>query len=385
MARNRKPAKVIVEPYRARVVRGPHKDGSGRWYWRARMFKGQKGGAVTVWTGWALRDEVADRLKTLTGAEPVTAGVDPTVQTVKDLLECWKAAQIARADVSASWQRAVRNGAKHLGRVLGGYALSGLARDRTALDSYRDQLLRDGWAPGTVKQHLKMLRAAWAWGQEMGVCPDRSLPKTRLKVTPVRDTHTPSRADVLAVLDKLTAGWPQLMGLLLFSTGARIGEIAALTWADVHLDAGEVRLDGKTGPRTVPLSADAVAALSAWTTNRESDHAVLGVTFWTAKKHFGPRYLTPACTAAKVRPFTPHALRRAAVDAFARAGVDIGTAAAFLGHSPTVMLEHYRRVSIEDRRRALQAAALGQLEGGEVIAFPNPGSTVHMASAPRAQ
>lgn len=49
---------------------------------------------------------------------------------------------------------------------------------------------------------------------------------------------------------------------LLLLTGCRRGEILALQWADVDLDAGVLRLrDAKTGARTVPLPAAAVALL----------------------------------------------------------------------------------------------------------------------------
>lgn len=68
-------------------------------------------------------------------------------------------------------------------------------------------------------------------------------------------------------------------------------------------------------------------------------------------------------------------LRRAAVDAFLRAGVDVGTAAAFFGHSPQVMLEHYRRANIDDHRKAALATRLGALMDGDVIPFPSRRAT----------
>ena len=50
---------------------------------------------------------------------------------------------------------------------------------------------------------------------------------------------------------------------LLMLTGCRRNEILTLRWEDVHLDVNELRLrDGKTGPRTVPLSPAAVRVLA---------------------------------------------------------------------------------------------------------------------------
>ena len=53
----------------------------------------------------------------------------------------------------------------------------------------------------------------------------------------------------------------------------------------------------------------------------------------------------------------------------ARAGVDVGTAAAITGHSPEVMLKHYRTVSEADRRAAVEKAGLGVIPAGEVVAL----------------
>jgi hypothetical protein len=53
-----------------------------------------------------------------------------------------------------------------------------------------------------------------------------------------------------------------------------------------------------------------------------------------------------------------------------RAGVDVGTAAAFFGHSPQVMLEHYRRATIDDHRAAVLATRLGAVTECNVVPFP---------------
>ena len=49
--------------------------------------------------------------------------------------------------------------------------------------------------------------------------------------------------------------------------------------------------------------------------------------------------------------------------------MDVGTAAAISGHSPEVMLKHYRTVSEADRRAAVEKAGLGVIPAGEVVAF----------------
>jgi integrase len=85
------------------------------------------------------------------------------------------------------------------------------------------------------------------------------------------------------------------------------------------------------------------------------------------------KYLGRACERAGVRAFSPHALRRAAVDTFASEGVDIGTAASILGHSPKVVSEHYRVASTKDRRKAVALARLGCVPEGKVLEFERGG------------
>ncbi len=84
---------------------------------------------------------------------------------------------------------------------------------------------------------------------------------------------------------------------------------------------------------------------------------------------FGPTVLRRACERAGVPVFTPYGLRRSAVDRMARAGVDPATAASITGHSAQVMLQHYRKVSSEDRRDAIRRAGLGETRSGDVVEF----------------
>lgn len=354
----RKPSPVTVGPMHTRAIRGPRAD--GRWYWRARRFSG--GVEDTPWVGWATRDEVQ---RTLAGLL-ASGGLDAPrsdfedVKTVRDLLECWMASREARADLATGTVANYRVKARHVADGLGEARLDRV--DVVTLEGYRDRRLRARAAGTSVAAELNVLRIAWAWGREVGVCPARALPKLDVRAKPVRNRTTPTQEAARAVAAHLD-GWTRAVFVLLFATGARIGELANLEWSAVDLSRRTVTLRGKTGPREVPLAAEALAAILAFP-HREG--RVFPVVSRSVRCVFA-RHLARACIAVGAPVFTPHGLRRAAVDRFARAGVDVGTAAAFLGHSPSVMLKHYRGVSMDDLRHALAVTRLGALDGGQVV------------------
>ena len=66
--------------------------------------------------------------------------------------------------------------------------------------------------------------------------------------------------------------------------------------------------------------------------------------------------------------FTSHGLRRMVVNRILRSGMDIKTAAELMGHSPCVMLSHYRRVTQEDRNAGVAKAGLGEALGVPALA-----------------
>lgn len=362
----RSPSPLTVGTLHARAVRGPRQD--GRWYWRARRHVDGK--EDSPWTGWATRDEVLRELAALIAGGTLDAPRNPyeDVRTFRDLLECWIGTRKGRPDLAKSTLDNYIRKSRHLAAGLGDVLLE--RADVLTLEGYRDRRGRAGVASATLALEFNILRIAWRWGREVGICPPRALPRVELRVRRARPAVTPTPEHVRAVAARLT-GWKRVAFLLQYATGARTGEIVSLTWEAVDLEAGTVRLCGKTGPRVIPLAADALEALEALP--RVKDGGVLGVATSTARIGL-PRAVSEACRAAGVPEFPPYGLRRAAVDRLARAGVDIGTAAAFLGHSPTVMLQHYRRVSLDDMRGAVAAARLGALDGGQVVAFNRRGS-----------
>jgi len=186
----RKPKNIIMGPVRARCIRCRSKTATqdGRWYWRAELH--QDGHTRTIWTAWATRQECSQQLAELIARDELDkpAAAEPEVQTIQDLLECWVYAQEQRNDTGPDWKRNSRRRSLHLIEECGDVRLDRI--DLLTLERYRDIRLKRGFATATVQQDLKALKAAWRWGREMGICPDKQLPKVTIKVVGVRDKTT---------------------------------------------------------------------------------------------------------------------------------------------------------------------------------------------------
>ena len=79
----------------------------------------------------------------------------------------------------------------------------------------------------------------------------------------------------------------------------------------------------------MPIGPDVLAALRAYRAEsvlQGEDDPLWPITYGTFQV-FGATQLARACEQAGVKRFTPYGLRRAAVDAMARSGVDAATAA----------------------------------------------------------
>lgn len=362
-----RPKPVGLPGLRARAVRGP-KD--GRWYWRA-----ERTDKSVAWTGWATPKEVGAIVADLV-AGGHAAIVDRTEELFVDFLDEVVRAYVGhledhRPDLKESSLKAYRLRVRQL-RAAG---VSGHAVERmnvASMEAVRAALLRS-FSPRTAHVCIQLVGAAWTWCRREGLVPDRDLllPKVRLEKKAKR---TPTPAEIDRTIRHMS-GWMELAALTLWGTGMRISELAELDWSMVNLEAGELRVQGKTGTRMVPFSAELGSRLSAWHVElgEPPNGPVMGRQPDTVRNL--NRHLAKAAEKAKVPRFTNHGLRRAAVDALARSGVDVSTAAALLGHSPQVMLDYYRQVTSTDLRQAVQRARLGRVDSGTVVAFPSAAVT----------
>lgn len=235
-------------------------------------------------------------------------------------------------------------------------------------------------APNTLAAEVSLIRAAWAWGRRtvegMAALPEL---KTAIKdPMPVRPKPIPTAADVARVLDCMTLDWPRDVVTLLWAWGARIHEVNTLTTESVDWDRGVVRLWGKGDkPREVPLEVPGVEQTAAILARRcagvRPGARIWPVGEYSVRSGIARYHLTNACEAAGVERFTPHALRRAAINRLLRSvtddgrGVQLLAVAELAGHTPETMGRHYTVINQQDMDTVLRA-------GAEAARLPAPES-----------
>ncbi len=230
-------------------------------------------------------------------------------------------------------------------------------------------------------RHLSVLKAALRDSRRAGLEP----PQVLLDV-PRRQTN--DRTDFLDIdeLELVCAHARPLMSAVfrfLFHTGLRVGEFIGLEWGDLDLGPRRETMtirrtvypvkgtfsvtSPKSGkPRTVPLNASAVGALTELATlvhpdrgsGRPSAGEPLGrrlvfpssTGIYRNKTVIG-NALTRACRAAGLRRVTCHALRHSFGSNLVQAGVDLYTVCRLMGHSSVAMTQRYAHLS-EDGLRA---------------------------------
>lgn len=120
-------------------------------------------------------------------------------------------------------------------------------------------------SPVEANRSLELLRAMFNKAPDWGMVPeDRANPATRVKKNAERSRDrwvTPE--ELPALVEAIEAeGNPYMVALfkLYLLTGCRKNELLRLRWSDLNLTRCEIRLtEAKTGARTVPLSAPAMA------------------------------------------------------------------------------------------------------------------------------
>ena len=151
--------------------------------------------------------------------------------------------------------------------------------------------------------------------------------------------------------------------LFLYNTGVRADEAAQLVIGDLHLGSSYVRVLGKGGKeRQCPLWSVTVQKLTVLIANRPSSDRVFLNRCARPITRFGihalvERYVSkikitmPSLAAKRV---SPHTIRHTTATHLLRAGVDINTIRAWLGHVSLNTTNVYAEIYLEMKTKALE-------------------------------
>jgi integrase/recombinase XerD len=146
---------------------------------------------------------------------------------------------------------------------------------------------------------------------------------------------------------------------VLYTTGARRSELAALTLDDINLRNGTARLFGKgKKERIAPLGKVAVHWLRRYLAESRAhyakEHAGKALWFGTRRKPIGPQVITVQlrlyARKAGLSPtfFSPHAFRRACATHMLRHGAHPMMLHQLLGHTRLQTLRPYLQLTVQD-------------------------------------
>jgi site-specific recombinase XerD len=152
---------------------------------------------------------------------------------------------------------------------------------------------------------------------------------------------------------------------LMYNTGARVSELAALNVGDLRLAAGgSLRLHGKgRKERTVPLWRESVHVIRGWLkqTNSSADAPLLPNSRGAHMSRSGIEHRLRVVVerAAKKVPalktirVSPHTIRHTTAMHLLQSGVDLSVIAMWLGHESIETTHQFLDADLERKRRAL--------------------------------
>lgn len=318
---------------------------------------------------------LAERLRTLAAR--------PHALSVTDLIDRYMA-QYAGRDTSRAQRLATWR------ELLGAFTLEAL--DADLLHAAREQLATlpalaykgrdvDGHrifkakarqarkTPATLNRYMVAISAVFTWAIEARLAPRawvhpcrgiRRLPEAEGRV---RFLDADERSRLFAACR--ASRYPRLYALALTAmlTGARRGELLALRWRDLNLEAGIARL-GKTkngDRRTLILLPRVLEALAPFA-GSDPGRFVFGS---VRERYQHPAQIESAwrdaVARAGIRDFHFHDLRHCCASYMAQAGVPLNVIAEVLGHRKLDMARRYAHLTTQSKAQAM-AGALGGIQ-----------------------
>lgn len=267
---------------------------------------------------------------------------------------------------------------------------------RGELQGFLSRKLSSGLSWETVHHFKCALSKVLGAAEEWGCIAENVAQKTKLP----RRQHRAERAVLAPVqVRRLTAAVNEparSITVLLVLTGLRIGELLALRWGNIDLNARFLRVcetvyDGhfdqpktKRSVRTIPIGMETAEILAGIRPSAVDPKALLFATReglpldrWNLLR----KHLKPAAKKLGLPGVTWHLLRHSHATMLDSVGTPLGTMQSLLGHStPEITREIYLHAIPEEQRRAVESVerlVFGPKLDPNSIPSANTSQTVH--------
>jgi integrase len=231
---------------------------------------------------------------------------------------------------------------------------------------------RQPLGPATAGRFRKVSKACVHRAFELGILevdpwPPAPRGRARRKASRVKRSvsvrNLPDPASMARLIEAIASHQPasrtyQVMTAVAYYAGLRPSEVVMLRpkaldlppsgWGHIHVTEADVAFDQpgepKTGPRTVPIPPQLVAALSEWIDDNHFGASDLLFRTRTGKRPTASnwsRALQRAARQGDLPPMRIYDCRHAAATTWLRAGVPLGEVAKRLGHSVETLVSTY--------------------------------------------
>ncbi len=241
---------------------------------------------------------------------------------------------------------------------------------RESAQNFLSGKLRAGLAWKTVKHIRTTFGTALRAAESDDLITENPIRRTRHPRRSAVPEKTPIAPEKLLELFKSLPEPSNSLAWLLALTGLRIGELLALRWRDVDLEARWVRVrqtvyeghfdDPKTGRsrRTMPLGDKGVEILARQRSSNLNSEALVfasGAGIPLNRRNLLNRQLKPACQKLGLKGANWHWPRHANATMLDAVGASLGTVQALLGHSSSqIIREVYLHSVPTDAKDAVQ-------------------------------
>jgi integrase len=245
-------------------------------------------------------------------------------------------------------------------------ALAGI----TAADiaAYRDARLAQNVAAGTLAHYIKAIRSLFNSARRQGLVLTNPAEAIELPRKRMHERHVFSVQEIRALLSEATAQWATLI-LLGFYTGARLMDLAKLSWDAVDLMGGTITFSqGKTGARVlIPIHPELGEHLASIAGDRGGPLCpALAATPATGRDGLSKQFIglmhasgiDPELTKTSKHAFSLksfHSLRHSFASALANCGVPADLRMKLTGHKSAQIHQTYTHLELATLRSAIES------------------------------